>query len=82
MWLSLLDKPCEARKNCHFLFENLEVSPLAKCKKSAVQPNGKIILPLVLNFALCANELSAQAAKSGLPPGKTVGNFGHKIAIS
>jgi hypothetical protein len=27
-------------------------------------------------------ELSAQAAKSGLPPGKTVGNFGHKIAIS
>ncbi|MBT5016078.1 hypothetical protein HN748_06095 [Candidatus Peregrinibacteria bacterium] len=27
-------------------------------------------------------ELSAQAAKSGLPPEKTVGNFGHKIAIS
>ena len=27
-------------------------------------------------------ELSAQAAKSGLPPGKIVGNFGHKIAIS
>ena len=23
-----------------------------------------------------------QAAKSGLPPGKTVGDFGHKIAIS
>ncbi|MBT5016077.1 hypothetical protein HN748_06105 [Candidatus Peregrinibacteria bacterium] len=37
MWLSLLGKPCEARKNCHFLSENLEVAPSAKCKKSAVQ---------------------------------------------
>ncbi|MBU2523769.1 hypothetical protein KKG71_01075 [Patescibacteria group bacterium] len=59
----------------------MEVSPSAKCKKSAVQPNGTIILPLVLNFALRANELSAQAAKSGLPPEKTVGNFGGKISI-
>jgi len=67
-----LGKPCEAWKNCHFLSKNLGVSPSVKCKKSAVQPKGTIILPLALNFALRANELSAQAAKSGLPPEKTV----------
>jgi len=38
-------------------------------------------LPLVLNFALCANELSAQAAKSGLPPENSIPKIREKIAI-
>jgi len=53
-----LGKRAFARENCRFLPENLEVSPAAKCKKSAVQH------PLC--FALRASELPAHGAKGGL----------------
>jgi len=56
--LSLLGKRAFARKNCRFLPENLEFSPLAKYKKSAVQHS--------LYFALRASELPAHGAKGGL----------------
>jgi len=69
-----LGKAALRAKNCRFLSENLEVSPLAKCKKSAVQHS--------LYFALRANELPAHGAKGGLHTYKTVVCHGAKIAIS
>jgi len=69
-----LGKAALRAENCRFLSENLEVSPSAKCKKSAVQHP--------LYFALRANELQAHGAKGGLPTGFSVVCGGQKIAIS